>query len=786
MMASVPTGEMKFGSRRGVYIRVAEVVDQLPSPPQDFLKNIEDFDLIYRTLCGILYNFVPQSGHPGGSISSGRTVEALLFSSMDYAMQDPDRKDADIISYAAGHKALGLYAMWALRNELLKQHNEQALPVDEGRQMRLEDLLGFRRNPTQHTPLFRKFKARPLDGHPTPLVPFVKLSTGASGVGVTTSFGLAYGALDYYADQAPSVHIIEGEGGLTPGRAHEAMAAAATAQVSNIIMHLDWNQASIDSDQVCRDGDTPGDYVQWNPLEFAWLHDWNVIYVEDGFDYRQILAAQQLAKDRLNDQPTCIVYRTVKGWQYGIEGRQSHGAGHKFCSPEFYEFLKPFESRFNITFPHPDGEQDDESVEALFYDFLMLMREVIAANPDMRTHLGERLEQAALRLDALNRNPRDNAPAVDNIYTQDPLQTPAELQTAVGSNTTLRASLGNALNYLNRQSGGSILVAAADLYGSTSISAVNAGYDAGFWNAKSNPGSRQLSVGGICEDAMGGLMAGISTFGTGIGVASSYGAFIAPLEHITARLHGIGQQAAREYNGSEFNPFLMVCAHAGLKTGEDGPTHADPQPLQLLQENFPGGITVTLTPWDPNEIWPLLTETLRQRPAVIAPFVTRPNEKILDREALGLPPVNAAIKGVYAMRQADRNSDLYHGTIVIQGSGVTNVFLTDVLPLIDEAGLNLNIYYIASAELFDALPVEEQKAIFPEELAMEAMGITGFTMPTLHRWVRSDQGRAASLHPYRGNRYLGSGQAHKVLEEAQLDGAGQWRAVKAYAEMIST
>ena len=34
---------------------------------------------------------------------------------------------------------------------------------------------------------------------------------------------------------------------------------------------------------------------------------------------------------------------------------------------------------------------------------------------------------------------------------------------------------------------------------------------------------------------------------------------------------------------------ILVCAHAGLKTGEDGPTHADPQPLQLLQENFPHG-----------------------------------------------------------------------------------------------------------------------------------------------------------------------------------------------------
>jgi len=28
--------------------------------------------------------------------------------------------------------------------------------------------------------------------------------------------------------------------------------------------------------------------------------------------------------------PTAIVYRTIKGWQYGIEGRGSHGAGHKF------------------------------------------------------------------------------------------------------------------------------------------------------------------------------------------------------------------------------------------------------------------------------------------------------------------------------------------------------------------------------------------------------------------------------------------------------------------------
>jgi len=36
-----------------------------------------------------------------------------------------------------------------------------------------------------------------------------------------------------------------------------------------------------------------------------------------------------------------VVYRTVKGWQYGIEGRASHGAGHGLCSDGFYAALQP-------------------------------------------------------------------------------------------------------------------------------------------------------------------------------------------------------------------------------------------------------------------------------------------------------------------------------------------------------------------------------------------------------------------------------------------------------------
>ena len=94
-------------------------------------------------------------------------------------------------------------------------------------------------------------------------------------------------------------------------------------------------------------------------------------------------------------------------------------------------------------------------------------------------------------------------------------------------------------------------------------------------------------------------------------MGSSYGAFMAPLGHIAARLHAIGAQARQAACGEPYRPMILVCGHAGLATGEDGPTHADPQALQLLQENFPRGTAITLTPWEPQEIWPLLATRSR-------------------------------------------------------------------------------------------------------------------------------------------------------------------------------
>jgi transketolase len=778
---------LTFGTRRATCIDIApETAKAAAALSTTELAAFDTLDLVYRSLCALMYNYVPLSGHPGGSISSGHFVAGILFDAMDYDVARPDREDADLISYAAGHKALGLYAMWALRDEVLRIAAADLLPPDRRHRLRLEDLLGFRRNPTHGTPLFTRLGAKALDGHPTPATPFLRLATGASGVGVASSLGLAFGALDAYAGDAPRVHIVEGEGGMTPGRVAEALAAAGTLPIGNAVLHVDWNQASIDSDRVCRDGATPGDYVQWDPAELLYLHDWNVVRVPDGLDFQQVIAAQRAATSIANGQPTGIVYRTTKGWRYGIEGRVSHGAGHKLCSEGFYLAAEPLFRESGMTLPHCEASatncnagSDPVKVEECFWEALTVVRRTLERHRSEVDLLARRLRQAQERLDRRARRLRADAPRVEAIYSAAGAEgeVPADLQLKPGSVTTLRGELGRALGYWNRASGGALLVASADLLGSTSMNSAAEGFPTGFFNSRTNPKARLLSIGGICEDAMAGILGGISTFGRHIGVGSSYGAFLAALGHIPARLHAIGAQARQATFGDPYRPFVLVCAHAGLATGEDGPTHADPQPLQLLQENFPAGTMITLTPWDPQEVWTLFRAALAARPAVVAPFVTRPNQKVLDRSALGLAPPSAAATGVYRLRTARGKAD---ATVVLQESAVTYAFVEEALPLLVKEGIDLDVYYVASAELFDRLPAAERERIFPAAVAGEAFGITGFTLPTMYRWVTSAEARARILHPFRKGHFLGSGPGDKVLLEAGLDGASQSAALRAW------
>ena len=637
-----------FGPRRASYVDITEVMPAGgPLTPAE-LAHFETFDLLYRSLCALLFNYVPTSGHPGGSISSGRFVDAILFDALDYDLGDPDRPDADLITYAAGHKAMGLYAMWALRDEVGGGGRPGLLPASLKQRLRLEDLLGFRRNPITATPLFREFGAKALDGHPTPATPFVRLSTGASGVGVASSIGLAIGARDCYGADAPRVHIVEGEGGLTPGRVAEALAAAGTASLANVVLHLDWNQASIDSDRVCREGALPGDYVQWDPRELFYLHDWNVIFVPDGHDVQQVVAAQRQALTLDTGQPTAIVYRTLKGWKYGVEGKGSHGAGHKLCSDGFYEALAELS---RTTGAEVDLPTCDPATRAAPARTARACARTASGRRSRSSARGctsscrwrRRWRAAAGRARAPRRaraGPRPGAPRVDAAY-----------ELARGGAD--RAGAGGDAGRAAPRAG---LVHDAARRARPRAPAPADGQRRRLPHRLRRPARldqrehhRRRLPRRLLERAHepGGAPALRRRHLRGRHRRRPQRHLDLRARHrrrlVLRRLHGAARPHRRAparhrrpgagpSTGEPYKPLILVCAHAGLKTGEDGPTHADPQALQLLQEDFPRGTAISLTPWEPQEIWTLTAAALAKRPAVISAFVTRPNEPVLDRD----------------------------------------------------------------------------------------------------------------------------------------------------------
>ena len=84
---------MSFGPRRGLFINAAERMAEDGEPlDADTIDSFETLDLFYRTLCAVMYNYAPLSGHPGGSISSGRFVARLVFDVMDYDLSQPAAK----------------------------------------------------------------------------------------------------------------------------------------------------------------------------------------------------------------------------------------------------------------------------------------------------------------------------------------------------------------------------------------------------------------------------------------------------------------------------------------------------------------------------------------------------------------------------------------------------------------------------------------------------------------------------------------------------------------------
>lgn len=756
-------------------IRSSGLLNEKEKHTEQELQIMERLFIAYRAIVILLFNFV-QSGHPGGSISAGRILLNLLFNKntkMD--ITNLNRPDSDIIGMAAGHKALGLYSFLGLISELVKLKDKKLYDSIEHK-MRFEDLLGFRKNPATILPLMKKFNSKRLDGHPTPETPGVRIATGASGVGFGAFGGYAFAKKEYY-ENPPIINIIEGEGGMTPGRVHENLAHFWASSIWNLIIHVDWNNTSIDADNVCTDEKCTGQYVNWNPYQLGLLHGYNVVYVENGRDNNHIEVAQDYTFDNFVSQknaPNMLVYRTLKGEGY-LEGRKSHGAGYKMDSDEYFNTQKIFESTFNIKFVKTPQPATPEIKEEYFYKNLLVIENTLKADEKLLEFGFDKLISSRDALNKENRKPKKNSATVSILSEKSELlnikKPPENIYYKPGSSITLRESLGKTLSHLNHITKGGLYGFAADLVGSTSLNLMSDGFPEGFI-ASEKPLAKIIPT-GICEDGGSGMVCGISATGHYIGVGSSYATFISPMGFTAVRLFCIAYQAK---HGENMSPMILINAHAGLKTGEDGPTHACPQTLSIWKSfSKLKWKVITLTPWDANEIWPLMIASAREKPAVIVPFVTRPIEIVVDRTKYGFADVSETVNGIYYIHRAKRSK----ATVLYQGAEV-GIELPNVVTELNKEKIDVNIFYVSSSELFSYLPKKKQNEILPVEFRQNAMAVTGFTIDTMYEYLLSEKGRDFSLHPFKKGIFLGSGQGGEVLKQAGLDVKSQIKAIKKF------
>ena len=493
----------QFGPRRGRYVEVADATHgQAPALPPQELEHFEAFDLIYRSLCALLYNYVPLSGHPGGSISSGRFVAGILFDAMDYDVSQPGPRRR--------------------RPHLLRRRAQGARPVrhvgaaQRGAAHRRARAAAARRA----APAAARGPARlpPQPVQPHAAVPEVQ-GQGArrpSHAGARPSSGSRpaprawawrprwawpSAPRDYYGADAPARAHRRGRGRPDP-RPRRRGAGRAPAPPRSATPCSTWTGTRPRSTRTGSAATARSPATTCSGRRRSWptctTGTWCSCPTARTSSRCSPPSAWRPALD--NGQPTAIVYRTVKGWQYGIEGRASHGAGHALCSDGFYQ-RGAAAARRRRSGPCPAARASPSRaapertapavVEACFWDALQVVRRAVEERPAM---VAAPRRPAARRARAAGRpgraRPARARPASRRC-------TSASRRTAAGSprrcgsrparSPRCATSWGARSTTYNQASGGALFVTAADLLGSTSVNQVAEGFPAGYWNAATNP-----------------------------------------------------------------------------------------------------------------------------------------------------------------------------------------------------------------------------------------------------------------------------------------------------------
>ena len=228
-----------------------------------------------------------KSGHPTSSMSAAELMAVLVDGYLRFDFDDPKRPANDRLVFSKGHASTLLYAIY-----------RAAGVVSES------EILDYRKLDSM------------LEGHPTPLIPWVDVATGSLGQGLPIGVGMAIAGK--HLEQLPTrVWVLCGDSEMAEGSMWEAFEHAAHLGLDNLT-------AIIDGNRLGQRGET---MVGWNLDAYvarAEAFGWNALAI-DGHDVAAIDAAYTEAL-ATTGKPTVIVARTLKG--KGISAVENENGFH--------------------------------------------------------------------------------------------------------------------------------------------------------------------------------------------------------------------------------------------------------------------------------------------------------------------------------------------------------------------------------------------------------------------------------------------------------------------------
>ncbi len=222
----------------------------------------------------VLMSAAAKSGHPTSAMSAADLLAVLVDGYLRYDFDDPKSPANDRLVFSKGHASTLLYAIFRAAGAVTK-----------------DDILRYRKHGSM------------LEGHPTPLIPWVDVATGSLGQGLPIGVGMALAAkrLEHLPTR---VWVLCGDSELAEGSMWEAFEHASYSELDNLT-------AIIDVNRLGQRGQTMVGWDLDRHVARAEAFGWNAIEVY-GHDVDAIDRAFRIAVETTG-KPTVVVARTLKG-----------------------------------------------------------------------------------------------------------------------------------------------------------------------------------------------------------------------------------------------------------------------------------------------------------------------------------------------------------------------------------------------------------------------------------------------------------------------------------------